>query len=58
MEGRLQLAGWILFLVGVLIFLVAGLRNGDMWTIAGSILFAVGCGLFLIDLVPKNSGKG
>ena len=55
MEGRLQIGGWILFLIGILIFMVSGVRNGDVWTTVGSILFAVGCVLFLIDLRPNKN---
>lgn len=38
MEERLQIVGWILFLICAPLFLVSGLRNGDWWTVAASIV--------------------
>ena len=54
MEERLQLAGWILFLICAPLFLVSGLRSGDLWTVAASVVFGVGVVLFLITLRPRN----
>lgn len=40
--GRLELAGWIVFLLSGVAFLVSGMRSGDVWVTAGSILFIGG----------------
>jgi|TARA_B110000263_G_C15039925_1_gene388089 hypothetical protein len=45
---RLQTAGSILFLVCAPLFLISGLRSGDIWTIAASIVFGIGVIMFLI----------
>ena len=54
MEERLQLVGWVLFLICAPLFLVSGLRSGDMWTVAASVVFGVGVVLFLIALRPRR----
>ena len=55
MKERLQLVGWILFLICAPLFLVSGLRNGDLWTVGASIVFGIGVFLFLISLAPTKS---
>ena len=54
MHRRLELTGWLLWLVGVGCFTVAGFRSGDVWTVAGSILFGVGIVCLLIPLLRKK----
>jgi hypothetical protein len=44
---RLTRLGWILFLVGSVVFLVAALLQGDVVTAAGSMLFVLGVIAFL-----------
>lgn len=44
---RLHIIAWILFLVCGLIYLLAGIRDGDILMIVGSICFAVAVMLFL-----------
>lgn len=40
--GRLELAGWIVFLLSGVAFLISGIRSGDVWVVVGSILFVGG----------------
>jgi hypothetical protein len=47
-QRRYDIAGWALFGIGCLAFLSAGIRNGDIFTILGSLLFLVGVIAFLI----------
>ena len=54
MEERLQVVGWILFLICAPLFLVSGLINGDLWTVAASVVFGVGVVLFLVAMRPKK----
>lgn len=39
--------GWLLFVASSFGFLVSGVRGGDVFAIAGSLLFLAGCALFL-----------
>lgn len=45
---RLDLWGWILFLVCALSFTVAGPRDGDLLITVGSVVFLVACVLFIV----------
>jgi hypothetical protein len=40
--SRLELAGWIVFLLSGVAFLVSGMMSGDWWVIGGSVLFVIG----------------
>lgn len=44
---RLHKVAWVLFLVCGLIYLLAGIRDGDILMVAGSVCFAVAVVLFL-----------
>lgn len=56
MYRRLELAGWLLWLVGIGFFTLSGFRNSDPWTTIGSILFGVGIVCLLIPLLRKKGG--
>jgi len=45
---RFDFWGWILFLVCALLFIAAGLRDGDLLVTAASLVFLVACVLFLL----------
>lgn len=49
-ERRCHLTGWWLFVGSAIFFIIAGLRTGDVLTIAGGILFLLGCLLFLYPM--------
>ncbi len=49
-ELTYQTGGWVLFIVGTILFLIASLRSGDWVSLAGSLAFLVGCILFMIPL--------
>lgn len=51
---RWNLAGWLAFAGSGVFFVVAGIRAGDPWTIAGSVVWMVGVACFLIGL--RGSG--
>ena len=44
-----ELAGYGLWLVGILFFGVAALRNGDGWSLVGSSFFLIG---IVVVMVP------
>ena len=49
-ELTYQVGGWLLFIVGTMLFLVASVRSGDIVSLAGSLAFLVGCILFMVPL--------
>lgn len=51
-------AGWILFLVCAVLFLIASARDGDMLTIAASVVFLVACVVFLIPMLRTFPPRG
>ena len=54
-DAKFQLWGWVLFVLGVLFFMVSSIKDRDLLTTAGCILFLVGCIVFMIPLsVSKN----
>ena len=56
MDRRLELAGWLLWLVGVGFFAFSGIRNDDPWSTIGSILFGIGIVCLLIPLLRRRGG--
>ena len=53
-ERRIHIAGWILFILSALGFIVSSLRNGDIPGIAGGVLFLAGCLVFLIPVLRRT----
>lgn len=45
---RLHAVGWVLFMVSAVAFAGSGVRSGDWFVVAGSVIFGVACLLFLI----------
>ena len=52
--GRFEMAGWGLFSVSGVLFLVAALRVGDALLLWGSITWLLGVALFLIGLRRRS----
>ena len=50
---RLELAGWIIFLLSGVAFLVSGALSGDAWVVVGSVLFIAG---IVAVLVGREGG--
>jgi hypothetical protein len=53
-EGKFHLFGWILFLVCAGLFIASSIKAGDILALAASILFLVGCVVFIIPIVIKR----
>ena len=53
-EIKLQLLGWILFIICAIFFIASGLKNHDILTFIGSVIFLIACIVFLIPLVRPN----
>lgn len=49
-EIKYHLAGWILFVICAIFFIVSSLKNHDTLSFIGSVLFLIACLLFLIPL--------
>jgi hypothetical protein len=45
---RLQILGWLLFIVSALGFLASSIRNGDTLGVIGGAFFLLACFVFLI----------
>ncbi len=50
-----EITGWLLFVVCAALFIVAGVRDRDMVTLAASIVFLGACIVFLIPLVFRGT---
>jgi hypothetical protein len=46
---RYEIVGWILFILCAIFFIASSLKNHDMLTFVGSIIFFVACIIFLIS---------
>ena len=53
-EIKYQLAGWILFIICAIFFVASGLKNHDILTLIGGVIFLIACIVFLIPLVRSN----
>jgi len=49
-ELSYQTGGWLLFIVGTILFIVASVRSGDIVSLAGGFAFLAGCILFMVPL--------
>lgn len=45
--GNAEKIGWAFFVLGSVVFTLAGLVNGDWWTFGGGMLYVVGCAALL-----------
>jgi len=52
-----QIAGWILFILCAVFYITSGLKNNDVLTLIGSVIFLVACIVFVIPLV-RSIKKG
>ncbi len=50
-EIKLQLVGWILFILCAIFFIASSLKNKDTLTFIGSVLFLIACIVFTFQLV-------
>ena len=48
---KYQLTGWILFIVCAIFFIASSLKNRDLLTFIGSIIFFIACIVFLLPLI-------
>jgi hypothetical protein len=48
---KAELWGWVLFVICGVLFTLSGVRAQDIVTVAASIIFLLGCAVFMIPLV-------
>ena len=56
-EIKYELAGWILFIICAIFFVASSLKNHDILTFIGSVIFLIACVVFLIPLVKSKSSE-
>ena len=57
-ESKLNLAGWILFVISALGFIAPSVRAGDPVALLGSIFFLLGCAVFLVPYLVRLRRPG
>jgi hypothetical protein len=57
-QAKYDLAGWILFIIGVLFFLASSVKNHDPLSFFGSVIFLFGCIAFLIPMIGRDKKPG
>ncbi len=53
-EARVQLVGWLIFLVCSFLFIANSVAVGSLLGLAGSVTFFLGCIVFLIPFTWKK----
>jgi hypothetical protein len=53
-----NLAGWLLFILSAIFFLIASIQANDPYAIAGSLAFLIACLVFLVPLTSFFRKKG
>ena len=53
-EKKFHLWGWILFLVCAAFFIASSIAGDDIMGLTGSIIFLIGCVIFIIPLITKK----
>jgi choline-glycine betaine transporter len=48
---KTQMWGWALFVICGVLFTISGLRAQDILTVAGSVIFLLGCIVFIMPLM-------
>jgi O-antigen ligase len=53
-----NLAGWLLFILSAVFFLISSILAADPYAIVGSLAFLIACLVFLIPLMSFLRNKG
>ncbi len=54
MSRRRQIAGWVIFILSALTYIVDSLRGGDLVSLLASLLFLLACIVFLMPLLRAD----
>ena len=58
LETKYHFIGWILFVICAVFFIAASLKDKEVLTLIGSIIFLIACIVFLIPLVKQKTSEG
>lgn len=50
-DRQFQLFGWGLFIASAIFFTISSLRNGDLFSVLGSLFFLFACLVFVTPLI-------
>ena len=56
-KTRIQLLGWVLFILCAIFFLASGINNQDVLAVIGSIIFLIACIVFMLPLVAAKQSR-
>jgi F0F1-type ATP synthase assembly protein I len=57
LERRIQLFGWVLFIISAIGFIASSAKSRDVFGIVGGIFFLVACFVFLIPLIWHDTAE-
>jgi len=55
---KLQLTGWILFVISATFFIASSIKAGDPLSLIGGLFFFVSCFLFIYSLIKSGKPRG
>ena len=55
---KYHIVGWILFIICAIFFIASSLKNHDILTFIGSVIFLIACIVFFIPLVRPSKSAG
>ncbi len=53
-DRKLQLCGWLLFVLSAAFFIATSIKSGDILALIGGLLFFVACIVFLIPFIRQR----
>jgi F0F1-type ATP synthase assembly protein I len=53
-DQKIQLLGWLLFVVSAAFFITSSVRSGDMAGLLGGLFFLVACFVFLFPFMGRG----
>lgn len=54
---KFQLAGWCLFILCSILYIISSIGTKDWFYLAGSIVFLIACVVFLLPLIIKKKNS-
>ncbi|MEM6282395.1 MAG: cytochrome oxidase subunit III [Chloroflexota bacterium] len=52
-DEKFQLAGWVLFVICAVLYIIAGWESRSWSSLAGSVVFLLACFVFMVPLIWK-----